>query len=74
METLLYRMPITRNTLVIMEAYARSYENVPDKAQLELIDNIRKICKASIENLDRYGFEPCISEKELIEKCEKLHR
>jgi len=68
------KMPITRNTLVIMEAYARSYEDVQDKAQLELIDNIRKICKASIELLDKYGFEPCISEKELIKRCEKLHR
>jgi diadenosine tetraphosphate (Ap4A) HIT family hydrolase len=67
-------MPITRNLLVIMDAYAKSYEDVPDKAQLELINNIRKICKASIELLNKYGFEPCISEKELIEKCEKLHR
>lgn len=67
-------MPITRNLLVIMDAYVKSYEDVPDEAQLELINNIRKFCKGSIQLIDEFGIEPNRSQEWLIKECEKLHR
>lgn len=66
-------MSISRNTLVIMEAYARSYETDSHNPQLELISNIRKICKGAIQLLDLGGV-PAITEEELIIKCNLLKR
>lgn len=65
-------MPITRNTLIIMEAYARSYES-PDSLQLPLITEIRRICKGAIQLLELGGV-PAITEEELINKCNQLKR
>ena len=65
-------MPITRNLLTIMEAYAKSYET-PESLQLPLIAEIRRICKGAIQLLDLGGV-PAITEEELIQKCNQLKR
>lgn len=66
-------MPITRNLLVIMDAYAKSYEDVPNEKQLPLIAEIRAICKGGIQLIDLGGM-PGITEEELILKCNQLKR